>query len=63
MMGEIGTVTGIPPSSRFGILDVENGVVTSFLKKPGLEGLFDDGFFVLQKRVHRDRPWMIWGKG
>jgi glucose-1-phosphate cytidylyltransferase len=45
------TVTGIHPPSRFGILDVKEGVAQSFREKPFLEGLVNGGFMVCNRRI------------
>ena len=50
-MGKIGTVTGIHPSSKFGIMDQKGGIVSSFQEKPGLEGLANGGFFVFKRKI------------
>lgn len=48
-MGKIGTVTGIHPSSKYGVLEVRNGTAISFQEKPGTDGLVNGGFFVFRK--------------
>ncbi len=45
------TITGVNPSSRFGILDVEDGVAQSFREKPALDGLINSGFMVCKKEI------------
>lgn len=45
------TLTGIHPASRFGILDVTDGVATAFREKPALQGLVNGGFMVCRKDV------------
>ncbi len=48
--GEIGTVTAVHPTSRFGELAVEGEKITDFAEKPMLnEGLVNGGFFVFQR--------------
>jgi glucose-1-phosphate cytidylyltransferase len=50
--GTIATVTAVLPSSRFGALELENHLVTSFQEKPAhAESLINGGFFVLSPRV------------
>jgi glucose-1-phosphate cytidylyltransferase len=49
--GKIATVTGIHPPSRFGELQVEGDVVTSFIEKPRLNAWVNGGFFVLEPEV------------
>jgi glucose-1-phosphate cytidylyltransferase len=45
------TLTGVHPPSRFGILDVRDGVAQSFREKPGLDGLVNGGFMVCRRDV------------
>ena len=52
-MGKIGTVTGIHPSSKYGILDVRDGMARSFQEKPGTDGIVNGGFFVFRKEFFR----------
>jgi glucose-1-phosphate cytidylyltransferase len=50
--GRLATVTVIRPTSRFGILDVDDsGVVTQFAEKPKSLNWASAGFFVLDRRV------------
>ena len=49
-LGRIGTVTGVHPTSRYGEIQVRDGVVTDFDEKPTTaEGLVSGGFFVFQR--------------
>ena len=51
-MGKIATVTGVHPMTRFGELDIEDGLVKEFREKPQVKtGLINGGFFVFQKEV------------
>jgi glucose-1-phosphate cytidylyltransferase len=46
----IGTVTGVHPTSRYGEMQVEDGVVVEFNEKPtSAEGFVSGGFFVFQR--------------
>lgn len=47
------TVTGVRPSARFGILSVEDGVVSDFVEKPRQDNSdwINAGFFVLDQSV------------
>jgi glucose-1-phosphate cytidylyltransferase len=46
---KLGTITGVHPSSRYGELSVENGLVKVFKEKPQVhEGWINGGFFVLE---------------
>ena len=48
--GRIGTVTGVHPTSRYGEMRVQDGVVTDFDEKPTTaEGFVSGGFFVFQR--------------
>lgn len=49
---KIGTLTGVPPSSRFGELMVDGKKVKKFAEKPNVtEGHINGGFFVFDKRI------------
>ena len=45
------TLTAVQPQSPFGIIDIDNNVVTSFNEKPKLEGRINGGFFVCNKKL------------
>jgi len=48
--GTLGTVTGVRPSSRFGELRADSGLVREFSEKPRMhEGLINGGFFVFER--------------
>lgn len=50
--GRLATVTAIQPPGRFGALDVEGGLITSFQEKPHGDGSWiNGGFFVLSPKV------------
>lgn len=50
--GKIGTVTGVRPPGRFGVMAIEGERVSAFSEKPQTgEGLINGGFFVFDKRV------------
>ena len=60
------TVTAVYPPGRFGSLDVEGGVVKSFIEKPVGDGsLINGGFFVLSPKVLEliDGPDCVWEEG
>lgn len=47
---KIGTVTGVHPSSRFGELIIDNGLVSDFSEKPQTTiGYVNGGFFVFER--------------
>jgi glucose-1-phosphate cytidylyltransferase len=50
--GVLATLTATCPPGRFGALDLEDGVVRSFMEKPlGDGGMINGGFFVLSPKV------------
>jgi glucose-1-phosphate cytidylyltransferase len=50
--GKLATVTGVRPSSRYGELQVHDGVVRVFREKPQVaEGCINGGFFVFEPGV------------
>jgi len=64
--GKDATVTAVYPPGRFGSLDVEGGVVKSFIEKPvGDGGLINGGFFILSPKVLEliDGPDCVWEEG
>jgi len=54
--GKIATLTGVKPTSSFGVFKTENGVVTSFKEKPVLEERINGGYMVLNKKVFNYIP-------
>ena len=50
--GKLGTITAVRPSSRFGEVVIERGVVRAFAEKPQVQaGWINGGFFVFQPEV------------
>lgn len=50
--GKIGTVIGVRPAGRFGVMTVEGERISAFSEKPQAgEGLIKGGFFVFDRRV------------
>jgi glucose-1-phosphate cytidylyltransferase len=47
----IATVTAIRARSPFGMLEIEDGIATSFVEKPLLDKRSNGGFFVFHRRV------------
>jgi glucose-1-phosphate cytidylyltransferase len=45
------TITGINPTSNFGIIEVNRGLATSFKEKPKMDGVINGGFFVCNKKI------------
>lgn len=57
------TISAVYPPGRFGALEIDNGVVSSFIEKPeGDGGMINGGFFVLSPEVLDliDGPNTIW---
>lgn len=51
-MGKLATVTGVHPLTRFGELEVADGLVREFREKPQVKtGLINGGFFVFQRGI------------
>ncbi len=50
-MGKVVTLTGIHPPSRFGVLEVTDGLAHTFREKPTLEGFVNGGFFVCNRKI------------
>jgi len=50
--GKLATVTGVHPPGRFGVMTVEDTLVTSFSEKPQAgDGLINGGYFVFSRKV------------
>ena len=50
--GKLATVTAVQATSRFGVMQVDDGgMITSFQEKPSLEGWINAGFFVFDRKV------------
>lgn len=49
--GKIATLTGVNPTSPFGVFKTENGIVTAFKEKPVSEDSINGGYMVLNRRV------------
>ena len=49
--GKTATLTGVNPTSPFGVIQTQGGVVTSFKEKPVLEDIINGGYMVLNRRV------------
>jgi glucose-1-phosphate cytidylyltransferase len=51
-MGKMATVTAVRPPARFGVLEIENGLVTHFGEKNHTDaGWINGGFFVLEPEI------------
>ncbi len=49
--GKIATLTAVKRKSQFGILRIQDGIVTEFTEKPVTDELINGGYFVLNKEV------------
>ncbi len=52
-MGKIATLTGVYPTSPFGVMETENKIVKSFKEKPVLKDMINGGYMVLNKKVFK----------
>lgn len=51
-LGKVATVTGVHPTSRYGEMEVKDGVALEFNEKPTVAtGVVSGGFFVFQREV------------
>ena len=61
--GKLATVTAVQPPGRFGALDIDGGVVSSFQEKPRGDGAWTNGgFFVLEPGIggYLDGDATVW---
>ncbi|MBU2043672.1 MAG: glucose-1-phosphate cytidylyltransferase [Candidatus Omnitrophica bacterium] len=50
--GLLGTITGVHPSGRFGEIETDGKVISSFAEKPNVSfGLYNGGFMIFNKKV------------
>jgi glucose-1-phosphate cytidylyltransferase len=49
--GKLATITTVRPTSRFGVVDIEDGCVRSFIEKPRMEPWASVGFFVFEPAI------------
>ena len=49
--GRVGTVTGVRPSSQFGVLGVDGDDVVAFSEKPESTALINGGFFIFERKI------------
>lgn len=49
--GKILTLTAVNPVYRFGLLEIDKGVVTKFDEKPDMKDVINGGFMVANKRI------------
>lgn len=50
-MGKIATITAVSPIYRFGLINVEDGLVKKFDEKPVMKDIVNGGFMVLNKKI------------
>lgn len=48
--GLIGTITGVHPRTKYGLLSIENNIVKRFIEKPILKEWVNGGFMVFKKK-------------
>lgn len=49
----IGTMTGVHPISRYGVIDHKGETIYAFQEKPLLDGYINGGFFVFDKNIFK----------
>jgi len=49
--GKIATMLAVRPMSRYGVVTIENGLVTTFKEKPSLDDYVNGGYFVFNRRI------------
>ncbi len=49
--GKFATVTAVSPTSRFGDLDIQNGLVTNLKEKHLSKNIINGGYFVFSKKI------------
>jgi glucose-1-phosphate cytidylyltransferase len=50
--GKLATMTCVQPAGRFGAVNIQNNLITTFQEKPeGQDGLINGGFFVLSPKI------------
>jgi len=50
-MGKIATITSVRPAYWFGLVELQNGIVTKFDEKPDMKDLINGGFMVLNRKI------------
>lgn len=50
-MNKIATLTGVHPTSPFGLIEIENGMAKAFKEKPRLNDVINGGYMVLNRKV------------
>jgi glucose-1-phosphate cytidylyltransferase len=50
-MDKTATLTGINPTSQFGVVEMDEGIAKTFKEKPQLDGIVSGGFFVFDKKI------------
>jgi glucose-1-phosphate cytidylyltransferase len=53
---KIATLTGVHPTSSFGLMNVEDGIVKAFREKPVLNDLVNGGYMVINKKIFNYFP-------
>ena len=50
-MGKVATLSAIKPVYRFGLIEIDKGLVSKFDEKPDMKDLVNGGFMVFNKRI------------
>ena len=51
LKGTVATLSGIHPTTAFGVIEKSDGIAKSFKEKPQLQGTINGGYMVLDKKV------------
>ena len=49
--GKIATITCVQPQNQYGIVNIKNQLVTSFVEKPKMKDWINAGFFVFEREI------------
>lgn len=53
---KIATLTGVHPTSSFGLMNVEDGIVKAFREKPVLNDMVNGGYMIMNKKIFNYFP-------
>jgi len=49
--GKIATITSVHPTYRYGLVELQDGLITKFDEKPNMKDFINGGFMVFNKRI------------
>jgi len=50
-MGKIGTISSVNPDYRFGLIEIEKGLIKRFDEKPDMKDLINGGFMIFNRKI------------